>query len=278
MLRASPAAGRSSRAPRPSGTDDGRATASGVEVRRHVRGRSHPAARGRRADGRRTPGGAPGRGGSVGHGESTDELIALAYGMSTRPPLRELDALLSVGETISCALAAIAVAGSGRARDIADRAAGRDPHRRPSRQRPAAGHPSAADPGSAGRRCDRAGHRLPGDLPERGRHDAGPGWLRRVARSPWPPPSGCTNARSSPTSRRCSRPIRASSRTRVAWRPSVATRCSSWPRPVRRCCSRGPSSWPRPTTSTSTCGRASRASPAPGFRRRLCSRHSRSPA
>ncbi len=46
-------------------------------------------------------------------GKSTDELVELAYGMSARPPLRELDALLSVGESISCALAAMAVAELG---------------------------------------------------------------------------------------------------------------------------------------------------------------------
>ncbi len=42
-------------------------------------------------------------------GSSTDELIAMAYAVSARPQLRELDALLSVGENISCALAALAV-------------------------------------------------------------------------------------------------------------------------------------------------------------------------
>lgn len=42
-------------------------------------------------------------------GKSTDELSRLAYQMSSRPQLRELDALLSVGENISCALASIAV-------------------------------------------------------------------------------------------------------------------------------------------------------------------------
>jgi aspartate kinase len=46
-------------------------------------------------------------------GKSTDELVTMAYGMSARPPLRELDALLSVGESISCALAAMAVAELG---------------------------------------------------------------------------------------------------------------------------------------------------------------------
>jgi aspartate kinase len=46
-------------------------------------------------------------------GRSTDELVRQAYVMSARPPLRELDALLSVGESISCALAAMAVAELG---------------------------------------------------------------------------------------------------------------------------------------------------------------------
>jgi aspartate kinase len=46
-------------------------------------------------------------------GSSTDELTALAYSMSARPQLRELDALLSVGENISCALAAMAVQDAG---------------------------------------------------------------------------------------------------------------------------------------------------------------------
>jgi aspartate kinase len=42
-------------------------------------------------------------------GGSTDELNRMAHAMSSRPQLRELDALLSVGECISCALAALAV-------------------------------------------------------------------------------------------------------------------------------------------------------------------------
>jgi aspartate kinase len=42
-------------------------------------------------------------------GDSTDELLRLAHEMSPHPHPRELDALLSVGETMSCALAAIAV-------------------------------------------------------------------------------------------------------------------------------------------------------------------------
>ncbi|GAA0932458.1 aspartate kinase [Pseudonocardia zijingensis] len=46
-------------------------------------------------------------------GGSTDELNAMAYSVSGRPQLRELDALLSVGENISCALAAMAVQDAG---------------------------------------------------------------------------------------------------------------------------------------------------------------------
>jgi aspartate kinase len=46
-------------------------------------------------------------------GKSTDQLVDQAYAMSARPPLRELDALLSVGESISCALASMAVAELG---------------------------------------------------------------------------------------------------------------------------------------------------------------------
>ena len=42
-------------------------------------------------------------------GDSTDELVRLAYEISPRPKPRELDMLISVGERISCALAAMAI-------------------------------------------------------------------------------------------------------------------------------------------------------------------------
>ena len=42
-------------------------------------------------------------------GGTTDELLALARGVSERPEPRELDLLLSAGEQISCALVAMAV-------------------------------------------------------------------------------------------------------------------------------------------------------------------------
>jgi aspartate kinase len=42
-------------------------------------------------------------------GDTTDDLVRLAYEMSDRPTPRELDMLISVGERISCALAAMAI-------------------------------------------------------------------------------------------------------------------------------------------------------------------------
>jgi aspartate kinase len=42
-------------------------------------------------------------------GDTTDELVRLAYEISSRPEPRELDMLISVGERISCALAAMAI-------------------------------------------------------------------------------------------------------------------------------------------------------------------------
>jgi aspartate kinase len=42
-------------------------------------------------------------------GDTTDELVRLAYAVSPRPKPRELDMLISVGERISCALAAMAI-------------------------------------------------------------------------------------------------------------------------------------------------------------------------
>jgi aspartate kinase len=42
-------------------------------------------------------------------GQTTDELVALAHRVSPRPKPRELDMLISTGERISCALAAMAI-------------------------------------------------------------------------------------------------------------------------------------------------------------------------
>ena len=42
-------------------------------------------------------------------GDTTDELVRLAYEVSAQPEPRELDMLISVGERISCALCAMAI-------------------------------------------------------------------------------------------------------------------------------------------------------------------------
>jgi aspartate kinase len=42
-------------------------------------------------------------------GDTTDELMRLAYEISARPAPRELDMMISVGERVSCALAAMAI-------------------------------------------------------------------------------------------------------------------------------------------------------------------------
>jgi aspartate kinase len=46
-------------------------------------------------------------------GQHTDELVSLAYEVSPQPKPRELDMLISVGERISCALVAMAIADLG---------------------------------------------------------------------------------------------------------------------------------------------------------------------
>ena len=104
----------------------------------------------------------------------------MARGMSSRPQLRELDALLAVGESISCALAAMAVGELGsRAVSLTGAQAGilTDGRHGDARLQD---DPSPAHPRGAGRRGDRAGDRLPGDLPERRRHHAGARRFRRV--------------------------------------------------------------------------------------------------
>ncbi len=47
-------------------------------------------------------------------GDTTDELMAMAYEITPQPPERELDMLLSTGERISCALLAMAIHTLGR--------------------------------------------------------------------------------------------------------------------------------------------------------------------
>jgi aspartate kinase len=47
-------------------------------------------------------------------GDTTDELLTLAYEISPHPPEREMDMLLSAGERISCALLAMAIDNLGK--------------------------------------------------------------------------------------------------------------------------------------------------------------------
>jgi aspartate kinase len=47
-------------------------------------------------------------------GDTTDELLQLAYEITPRPPEREMDMLLSTGERISCALLAMAIDRMGK--------------------------------------------------------------------------------------------------------------------------------------------------------------------
>jgi len=47
-------------------------------------------------------------------GDTTDELIKLAYEITPHPPEREMDMLLSTGERISCALLAMAIDRMGK--------------------------------------------------------------------------------------------------------------------------------------------------------------------
>jgi aspartate kinase len=63
----------------------------------------------RRADRRRARGGNRVVAVLSAMGDTTDELVRLAYEISPRPSPRELDMLISVGERISCALAAMAI-------------------------------------------------------------------------------------------------------------------------------------------------------------------------
>jgi aspartokinase len=94
-------------------------------------------------------------------GSTTDELLDLARQVSPRPEPRELDMLISVGERISCALAAMAINDFGHeAISLTGSQAGiRHRHgarvrRRSSTSR--AAHPRGARPGQ-----DRARRRLP---------------------------------------------------------------------------------------------------------------------
>ena len=257
-----------------------RCTGRGVEVRRNVRRRPRPAARGRRADGRRRS--APAAGSSPccpRWARRPTSSSGWPTGCPAGPPLRELDALLSVGESISCALAAMAVHELGsRAVSLTGRQAGHPSptgmhgNARLRRVQP------AADPRRAGRRRDRAGHRLPGGLGRRRRDDPGPGRLGRLRGGRRRRRSGC---------RECEiftdvpggvhrGPAGGAGRA-PAHRAAARGDAGDGRGRRRRCCSRGRSSWPRRTASTSTCAPASPPRTAPGSGASAARRFEREP-
>ena len=185
-------------------------------------------------------------------------------GMTARPPLRELDALLSVGESISCALAAMAVAELGAARC-------RSPARRPHRHRRHARQRAASSRIEPQRIHDELaggvivlvtgfqGVSTNGDVTTLGRGGSDASAVAVAAALGATeceiftdvPAVFTADPRVVPDARR----LCVEYGTRRCWR---------WPRPVRACCSRGRSSWRWPTASTSTCGRASARGRAPG--------------
>ena len=88
-----------------------------------------------------------------------------------RPHPREMDMLLSTGERVSCALAAMAINDLGPRGDLADGLAGRDRHRHHPHEGPHPRDQGAPDPRGARRRPDRARGRLPGRLAGLARRD-----------------------------------------------------------------------------------------------------------
>jgi aspartokinase len=77
-------------------------------------------------------------------GDATDRLVRLAYDYSAVPQPREVDALVSLAECASCALAAMAIHELGaHAVSLTGPQAGRHHHRRLARRRPAHRDPPA---------------------------------------------------------------------------------------------------------------------------------------
>jgi aspartate kinase len=162
-------------------------------------------------------------------GSSTDELAEMAYKMSARPPLRELDALLSVGESVSVALASMAVAELGShavslsGPQAGIRTDGQHGNERLREIRPVRIHDALAR-GAIVLVTGFQGMSEEGDVTTLGR--GGSVRPRSLSRRPSARPS----ARSSPTYRRYSPLTRGSWRTRARSGRSATKRCSRWPR------------------------------------------------
>ncbi len=118
-------------------------------------------------------------------GDTTDDLVALAFEMSPRPEPRELDMLISVGERISCALAAMAIHDLGHeAISLTGSQAGIVTDTTHGKAK-IVDVRAKADPRSARRGSHRPRRRVPGGLDGLRHHDARPrrlGHHRRRAR------------------------------------------------------------------------------------------------
>jgi len=108
-------------------------------------------------------------------GDTTDDLVRLAYEISPRPEPRELDMLISVGERISCALAAMAIQRPRRRGDLAHRQPGGDRHDTAHGKAKNRRRARPPDPRGARRRQGRPRCGLPGRLHEPGHHTLGRG-------------------------------------------------------------------------------------------------------
>ncbi len=243
----------------------------GPEVRRHVRRRQQAHPRGGRPRPRNPVAPATTSSSVVSAmGDTTDELLAMAHGITPAPNPRELDLLLTAGERIAMSLLAIAINDAGcRPRRTRDR-------RRESSPTPSTGRRRSSTSGPVGsRRRSDAGNvvivagfqgvseRRPGRdhaRPGRIRHDRG-----GAGRPRWEPefceiytdvdgvytadPRVVTGAR------------QAASRSRTR-------RCSSWRRAAPRSSSYDRSSTRGGTASGCTSGPRSPTSPARGSSRR----------
>ena len=173
--------------------------------------------------------------------------------------------LLSTGERISCALAAMVINDLGHeAISLTGSQAGivTDTSHTKARILEVQGAPH---PRGARRRPDRAGGRLPGRVARLARrHHARAAAARTRPRWRWRPRSAPRSARSSPT---CAGVFSADPRivpdARKLPRRHRSRRCSRCRRPARACCSCARSSTRATTASRSTADRASRTDPVP---------------
>jgi hypothetical protein len=189
-------------------------------------------------------------------GHTTDDLVRLAYEVSPRPKPRELDMLISVGERISCALAAMAIHDLGaeaisltgsQAGIVTDTVHGRakivDVRARRIHE--------ALDQDRIVLVAGFQGVSTDFDITTLGRGGSDTTAVALAA---------ALGA--------------GSSRLRGNCTPSATRRCSRWPRRARRCCRYARSRSPAATTSSCTSARRSRRRTGPGSGRRTtaCSR------